>query len=266
MRCRAPVVKSNRRFRRACRAVSSDSVDSILQKVGTVNNALGLDDPATAEVYGQICLGMGYRQDNAEMALAGALILVASGKAPYGELVGHHVREGFGVAANATASKPWYESAVTALEQGQPPVFEPSTTTERVMVIRKAIEMGRAARRFDAAAPTGANGQPVGSSKELNDDSFDSEGGPLGPPFSLPDYPPPTRRKGAHIEGCAFDIASPSREASAASAIMAWRRASAFSSPRSAAATVPVVSLSAASSSTRHCDTNRFAAPALKKP
>lgn len=122
--------------------LSSESVADVLLAVGKVNSALGLDDPATAEVYGQICLGMGYRQDNAEMALAGALILTSAGKAPYSELVGHHVREGFGVSANSAASKPWYESAVSALENGQQPAFEPSTTTERVMIIRKAIELG----------------------------------------------------------------------------------------------------------------------------
>ena len=122
--------------------LSTQGVADVLLAVGKVNTALGLDDPSTAEIYGQICLGMGYRQDNAKMALAGALILSSAGKTPYSELVGHHIREGFGVSANSAASKPWYESAVSALENGQQPAFEPSTTTERVMIIRKAIELG----------------------------------------------------------------------------------------------------------------------------
>ncbi|MCV6592366.1 MAG: peptidoglycan-binding protein [Silicimonas sp.] len=122
--------------------ISSQGNVEVLGSVAKVSSALGLDDPATAEIYGQICLGMGYRQDNAKMALAGALILTAAGKAPYSELVGHHIREGFGVPANTGNSKPWYEAAVSALEQGQPPAFEPSTTAERVMIIRKSIEMG----------------------------------------------------------------------------------------------------------------------------
>lgn len=122
--------------------LSSETVDGVLTAAGTVNTALGLDNPETAEIYGKICLGMGYRQDNAEMALAGAMLLTAAGKTPYSELVGHHVREGFGTSANSGASKPWYESAVSALEQGEQPAFEPSTTRQRVMVIRKAIELG----------------------------------------------------------------------------------------------------------------------------
>ena len=102
---------------------------------------LGLTDAATTAAYGQICLGIGYRLDNAEMALSGALAMLAAGQAPYGEIVGHHLREGFGVAAAPVQAVSWYQSAIGALEQGATPVFVPSTTRERIQVIRAALQL-----------------------------------------------------------------------------------------------------------------------------
>lgn len=40
----------------------------------------------------RICLGNGYGLD--EMEMGSALVLVASGETAYGELLGHHLREG----------------------------------------------------------------------------------------------------------------------------------------------------------------------------
>ncbi|MEP1518690.1 peptidoglycan-binding domain-containing protein [Ascidiaceihabitans sp.] len=115
---------------------------------------LGLTDPATTAAYGQICIGIGYRLDNAEMALSGALAMLAAGQAPYGEIVGHHLREGFGVAATPAAAAPWYRSAMGALEQGATPAFVPSTTAERVQVIRAALQLDQ------QRASGGGNGLP----------------------------------------------------------------------------------------------------------
>ena len=122
--------------------LAMDGPENVLAQAASINDQLRLSNGNNAIVYGQNCLGIGYRQDNASMALASALALSAAGYAPFSELIGHHVREGFGVSKNSASSRQWYERAVTALEQGDTPVFEPSTTRERIMVIRKAIEMG----------------------------------------------------------------------------------------------------------------------------
>ncbi len=122
--------------------LATDGPGNVLGEAASVNGKLGLLDAKKAMVYGQACLGMGYRQDNAEIALASAMVLSAAGQSPFAELIGHHLREGLGVSANSAASKPWYERAVMALEGGETPVFDPSSTRERIMVIRKAIEMG----------------------------------------------------------------------------------------------------------------------------
>ena len=122
-------------------SVGSTQPDQVLASAQTTAQGLGLSDPATATAYGQICLGIGYRLDNVDMAMAGALTLLAAGERPYGEIVGHHLREGFGVAANNDLASAWYMDAINALEQGATPVFVPSMTQERIQAIRTALQM-----------------------------------------------------------------------------------------------------------------------------
>lgn len=115
--------------------------EQVLTAAQTATAELGMTDPATTAAYGQICMGIGYRLDNAEMALSGALAMISAGQTPYGEMVGHHLREGFGVSQTPGAAVPWYSGAMTSLEQGATPAFVPSTTSERIQVIRAALQL-----------------------------------------------------------------------------------------------------------------------------
>ncbi len=108
-----------------------------------MNTQIGLRDAANAAAYGQICLGLGYRTDDPEMALSAGLLLVGAGLAPAGEMVGHHLREGFGVGEDGAAALPWYQAALAALDGNAPPVILPAKTGERAAVIRAAIESGQ---------------------------------------------------------------------------------------------------------------------------
>ena len=96
-------------------------------------------DMSAAATAGQICLGIGYRQDNAEIALGAATMMLASGQMPYNELFGHHTRWGFGTAESNEASQAWYLSAISAMEQGAEPAFWPSKSGQRNAVIKAAI-------------------------------------------------------------------------------------------------------------------------------
>lgn len=107
-----------------------------------INAQLGVGDPKAAATYGQICMGVGYRQDEADMAAAGSLMLVGAGFMPYGEMIGHHQREGFGTEQNTPAAAQWYTAALDALDQNQNPAFLPSKARERAAIIRAAMEMG----------------------------------------------------------------------------------------------------------------------------
>ncbi len=93
-----------------------------------------------AELAGtaRVCLGVGYGDDNMEMALGSALMLVASGEPAYGELLGHHLREGVGVEQDDYRAHAWYEASLAAVQAGAPAVFSPADAG-RLPLIRQAV-------------------------------------------------------------------------------------------------------------------------------
>lgn len=93
--------------------------------------------PAQLETTGKICLSVGYRTDNMNVALASALLLTGLGDQPYAELVGDHLSQGFGAPARPDVALAWYQMSLDALKAGQPAVFAPGQP-ERAMLIRKA--------------------------------------------------------------------------------------------------------------------------------
>ncbi|MEM6588355.1 MAG: peptidoglycan-binding domain-containing protein [Pseudomonadota bacterium] len=86
----------------------------------------------------QICMASGYKTDNMQTALAGALLLTALGDRPVAELVGHHLQGGFGAAQSDDMAINWYETALGALDSGSAPVFAPDQS-DRIDVLREAM-------------------------------------------------------------------------------------------------------------------------------
>ncbi|MFK7744489.1 MAG: peptidoglycan-binding protein [Roseobacter sp.] len=119
--------------------IGTQDVKPVATSAQQIANGLFNNDMATAAGYGQICLGLGYRQDDAKMALGGATVLLATGQMPYAEVMGHHLRWGFGTSRAPAASNTWYETAITSMEQGAQPVFVPSKTQERNAIIKASI-------------------------------------------------------------------------------------------------------------------------------
>ena len=115
--------------------------------------------PAQVAGSARICLGVGYRTDNAELALGSALLLEAAGEAAYGEHVGHHLLQGFGVAKRGDRAVDWLDAAIDAVAAGASPVVAPGAP-ERVALLRRALDLstGRGPSEVlsDAAAPAGA--------------------------------------------------------------------------------------------------------------
>jgi len=69
---------------------------------------------------GKVCLGAGYRADNARVALASAVLLTSAGQGGYGEMVSHQLREGFGtLSAAPQQAASWMQVAMTAVANGQ---------------------------------------------------------------------------------------------------------------------------------------------------
>ncbi len=94
--------------------------------------------PADLAATSKVCLSMGYRQDNMDTAVGSALMLVAMGEPAYGELIGHHLREGFGVQQRRDLAMQWYDASLSALDAGSQAVFLPSQT-DRPQLLRAAM-------------------------------------------------------------------------------------------------------------------------------
>ncbi len=109
---------------------------------------------------GKICLGFGYRKDDATMVTASSLLMVGAGAAPYSETLGHQLRAGLGTEKNPQLARGWYERAFSALERGAAPAFLPTRSTQRVAVMRAALA-AEPAQAGGALAGTGSGGLPT---------------------------------------------------------------------------------------------------------
>ncbi|MEZ5713963.1 MAG: peptidoglycan-binding domain-containing protein [Paracoccaceae bacterium] len=100
----------------------------------------------------KICLSVGYRTDDMQVAIGSALVLAALGQDAYGELLGHHLVTGIGASERADLAMDWYDAAVRAT-----PVFAPGQP-ERAGLIHKASMMlnGQGAVQPDMPQPATA--------------------------------------------------------------------------------------------------------------
>jgi len=115
------------------------------QAVASVNAVAGGMAKPDMVNLGEICLGAGLADDEANVTLAASLLLVAADRTPYAEFVGHHLQNGFGTAANAGAAAPWYAMAMAAVDAGAQPDILPAQSSERYAVLRAAMGGGAAA-------------------------------------------------------------------------------------------------------------------------
>lgn len=118
-------------------ALSLSPRDEVVQQVRGFVLQSG-QSPAQLSGTAKICLSVGYRIDNMNVALGSALLLTALGEEVYGELIGHHLKEGFGTTRRPDLALAWYQGAIEAVERGAEPVFAPGDAG-RVDLIRKAV-------------------------------------------------------------------------------------------------------------------------------
>ncbi len=100
--------------------------------------------PADLVATSRVCLGVAYGEDDMRTAIASALVLSVMGEPAYGELIGHHLREGFGTTVRRDLAMQWYNASLSAIEAGAEPVFMPEQT-DRPQLLRAAatfIETG----------------------------------------------------------------------------------------------------------------------------
>lgn len=108
--------------------------------------------PAQLAATAKICMGVGYRTDNMDVAVGSAMILFSLGEQVYGELMGHHLSQGFGPGRNVANAASWYQAGLAALDAGATPVFNPGQP-ERTELLRRASAQMNGAPNLPAAQP-----------------------------------------------------------------------------------------------------------------
>ena len=90
---------------------------------------------------GKVCIGVGYRSDDANMALASAVLLAAGGQLGYSEMISHQMREGLGTAqVSAQKAGEWMTLALGAMRGGGATVLGQSA--DRAAVLNAAMQGG----------------------------------------------------------------------------------------------------------------------------
>ncbi len=118
-------------------ALSLKPRDAVLQGVSGFVLSSGMSPPQLAATS-KICLSVGYRTDDMDVAIGSGLILVALGEQVYAELMGHHLSQGFGATSRQDLADQWYAMGIQAVEGGQPAVFAPGQP-ERTALIKAAV-------------------------------------------------------------------------------------------------------------------------------
>lgn len=130
-------------------ALGTDPRDSVLAGVAAFVQGSG-QAPAQLAGSAKICLGVGYTENQMEVALGSALVLTALGEKAYAELVAHHMSMGFGTPVRADLAFAWYQMGLEAAKSGAV-VFAPGLTDRADVIYKAAYIIGG---HTDPAAPT----------------------------------------------------------------------------------------------------------------
>jgi|SRR6056297_760797 len=129
-------------------AVSLKPRDEVLQGVSSFILTSGMS-PQQLSDTARVCLSVGYRVDDMDVAMGSALLLTSLGEAGYAELLGHHLSQGIGASKRGEIAASWYEAALMSFEADGTSVFAPGQP-ERMGLVRKASMMMNG--RADSAA------------------------------------------------------------------------------------------------------------------
>ncbi|WP_181164599.1 peptidoglycan-binding domain-containing protein [Amaricoccus solimangrovi] len=102
--------------------------------------------PEQLSANARICLGVGYRIDDASVALASAMVLAGLNEAAYAELIGEQLRMGLGVPARRELGLEWVAAAVDGLRQGATPLIS-ANAQDRLALLSAAMPAAGSAER-----------------------------------------------------------------------------------------------------------------------
>ena len=139
--------------------------DAVVADVSSFILTTGMS-PAQLAGTARICMGVGYRTDNMDVAVGSALLLYALGEGVYGELMGHHLSQGFGTAKRVDMATGWYDAGLAAVDSGAAAVFVPGQP-ERTELIRAASQrMSGGGAALPQPQPVSGTGLPTFSISE----------------------------------------------------------------------------------------------------
>jgi len=131
----------------------------VLRDVGGFVLETGMS-PAQLAGTAKICLSVGYRTDNMDVAIGSALVLIVLGDEVYAELLGHHLSQGFGASKRTDLALEWYDMGFEAVDRGATPVFSPGQPERSDLIRQAAYQIG--GRLDEGALPaTTATPQPA---------------------------------------------------------------------------------------------------------
>ncbi len=141
-------------------ALSLQPRDQVLAGVQAFVLKSGMS-PAQLSGTAKVCLGVGYTTDNMDVAIGSALLLTALGEGAYGELLGHHLSQGYGANVRPDLALDWYDTGLAAMGAGAA-IFAPGVA-DRPEIIRKAAFTigGRAVDDTPALPQFAANAAPA---------------------------------------------------------------------------------------------------------
>lgn len=131
--------------------------DAVVADVSSFVLSTGMA-PAQLAGTARICLGVGYRTDNMDVALGSALLLFAMGEGVYGELMGHHLSQGFGPAKRVDMAGAWYEAGLNAADTGAAAVFVPGQPERKEIIRQAALRASGGANTLPQVQPASTAG------------------------------------------------------------------------------------------------------------
>ena len=141
-------------------ALSLQPRDQVLAGVQAFVLKSGMS-PAQLTGTAKVCLGVGYTTDNMDVAIGSALLLTSLGEGAYGELLGHHLAQGYGANVRPDLALDWYDTGLAAMGAGAA-IFAPGITDRQEVIRKAAFTIGGRAMEVEPALPQfAADPEPV---------------------------------------------------------------------------------------------------------
>ncbi|MGI3168690.1 peptidoglycan-binding domain-containing protein [Pseudooceanicola sp. C21-150M6] len=146
------------------------SPDVVRVEAKDLAQRFGVEDAENGRRIGTMCMGLGYRDRDGRMTLAGALIMLGTGGGvPAAEVIAAHLLYGFHGQKNKALAMDWYELAVTALE-GEVAAEHPVPRADRRVAMMRELLDAHQANAAGFPPPDATPAKPVAVTTDTDTD------------------------------------------------------------------------------------------------